>query len=143
MPQISKSALQDLLCVLGLFLAVAAISCASPCQNEIISQVQSPNGLLNAIVFQRDCGSTTGFSTQVSILDQSEALADSSGNIFTVDDDHGKATSGPNGGPKVLVRWLSNNEIEISSDSNARVFLKEISYRSVMIRHVSLPAKGA
>ena len=138
-----KPTLRDHLWILGSSLAVAAVSCASPCQNEIFSEVQSPNGLLKAIVFQRDCGATTGFFTEVSILDQSEDLPNETGNVFTVDDDHGKATSGQGRGPRVLVRWLSNNEIEISSDPNARVFLKEISYKSVMIRHITLPAKGA
>jgi len=135
--------LRDHLWILSSSLAIAAVSCASPCRNEILSEVQSPNGLLKAIVFQRDCGATTGFFTDVSILGQSEDLPNETGNVFTVDDDHGMATSGQSRGPRVLVRWLSNNEIEISTEPNARVFLKEISYRSVMIRHISLPAKRA
>jgi hypothetical protein len=99
--------------------------------------------LLKVIVFQRDCGSTTGLFTDVSILDQSEDLPNETGNVFTVDDDHGRATSGQGRGPRVLVRWISNHEVEISSDPNARVFLKEISFNSVTIRHASLPANGA
>jgi hypothetical protein len=105
--------------------------------------VQSPNGLKKAVVFYRDCGSTTRFFTEVSILDQTEDLPNETGNVFTVDDDDGKATSSEGRGPKVLVRWLSNNEIEISSDPNGRVFLKESSYHYVRIRHLSLPSKGA
>ena len=76
-------------------------------------------------------------------MDQTEDLPNETGNVFTVDDDHGKATAGEGRGPRVLVRWLSNNEIEISSDPNGRVFLPEISFHSVMIRHLSLPSKGA
>lgn len=129
--------------LLGSSLAIAVVSCASPCQNEILSEVQSPNGLLKVVVFQRDCGSTHGLFTDVSILDRSEDLPNETGNVFTVDDDHGRATSGPGRGPIVRVRWLTNHEIEISSDPNARVFLKEISFKSVMIRHTSLPAKGS
>jgi hypothetical protein len=29
----------------------------------------SPDGRRDAVMFQRDCGATTGFSTQISILD--------------------------------------------------------------------------
>ena len=137
----SKPSLRSRLWPLGLLLVSA--SCSNPCQNEIISQVQSPDGRQKAIVFQRDCGATTGFSTQVSILGNSESLPNASGNAFTADADHGKAVSGPNGGPIVLVRWLSNSEIEISYDSKARVFLKESSANSVKIRYSSLQSHGA
>lgn len=138
---VSRPSLRNFLLYSGLF--TVSLSCSSPCQNEIISQVKSPNGRLKAVVFQRDCGATTGFSSQVSILGNSESLSNVSGNAFTADTDRGKATSGPGGGPVVLVRWLSDNEIEISYDSRARVFSKESSANSVKIRYANLPSHGA
>jgi hypothetical protein len=47
-------------------------ACLSPCENEVFSDVPSPSGKEHAIVFQRDCGATTDFSFQVSILNRSE-----------------------------------------------------------------------
>jgi hypothetical protein len=38
------------------------------CGNDPISETPSPNGQMKVVVFQRDCGATTGFSTQVSVL---------------------------------------------------------------------------
>jgi hypothetical protein len=38
------------------------------CGNEVLSQARSPDGLYEAVVFQRDCGAATGFSTQVSVI---------------------------------------------------------------------------
>jgi hypothetical protein len=136
-----KPTFQSRLWALGLLLA--SFSCSSPCQNEIIIQALSPSGRQKAIVFQRDCGATTGFSTQVSILGSNESLPNASGNAFTSDSDHGKAVSGRGGGPIVFVRWLSESEIEISYDSKARIFSKESSANSVKIRYSSLPSHGA
>ena len=56
---------------LGLFavlLAIGCTACVDPCGNEILSEMRSPDGRLKFIVFQRDCGATTAFSTQVSII---------------------------------------------------------------------------
>ena len=35
------------------------------CENQLLSEVLSPDQVYRAIVFQRSCGATTGFSTQV------------------------------------------------------------------------------
>ena len=51
------------------------------CGNDIYSETLSPDGELKAVIFQRDCGATTGFSTQVSILDTDETLENDGGNI--------------------------------------------------------------
>lgn len=45
-----------------------------------------------------------------------------SGNVFTADTNHGKAPSGPGGGPVVTVRWIDRRTLEIAYDSAARVF---------------------
>ena len=67
----------------------------SMCGNEVVAQYPSPNGLERLVVFQRDCGATTGFSTQASILPIGKGLKDDSGNVFIADTDHGAAPSGP------------------------------------------------
>ena len=125
-----------------LAVAMALLSCTSPCRNSIINQTASPNGAWKAVVFQRDCGATTGFTTQVSILSASESLPETKGNAFTADTDHGKAASGPGGGPSVQVRWISDVEMEISHDSNARVFTRERVVKSIQVRYNTFNAKN-
>ena len=52
------------------------------CGNEIAVELISPDKNYKAVIFQRDCGATTGFSTQVSVLGVNEELENKSGNIF-------------------------------------------------------------
>jgi len=48
------------------------LSCGDPCSNEIQAQSDSPDRLLNATWFVRDCGATTDFSTIVSVRSAGE-----------------------------------------------------------------------
>jgi hypothetical protein len=92
------------------------------CGNTVLEQVVAPDGAHRIVVFQRACGATTGFSTQASLLDPSDQLPESSGNVFIADTDHGAAPSGPGGGPELRVRWLSAQRVEITHHRSARVF---------------------
>ncbi len=81
--------------VLGTLLTIIALAggisawffvALSPlCGNEIVQDVRSPDGRHRAMLFQRDCGATTGFSTHVSIVGVSKDLADDSGNVLVAD----------------------------------------------------------
>lgn len=42
------------------------------CGNKIIQEIPSPNRKLKAVIFTRDCGATTGFSTQISLLSKTQ-----------------------------------------------------------------------
>lgn len=76
------------------------------CGNEIFQEAYSPDGEYKAVVFQRDCGATTGFSTQISILKASADLPDKGGNVFIIDG-HPDWTG-------VTVDWETNRLISIS-----------------------------
>lgn len=95
------------------------------CGNDFIEAVPSPDGSKKIVVFQRDCGATTGFSTQASILSSNEALSNTSGNVFSSDTNHGAAPSGPGGGPALQVVWRSSEAVAISYHPAVRVFKAE------------------
>ena len=60
-------------------------SCAvAMCGNEVFEEQLSPDGKLKAVIFQRDCGATTGFSTQISVLNSHKKLKNESGNVFVI-----------------------------------------------------------
>ena len=87
------------------------------CANNINKIYFSPNKSLKAVVFQRDCGATTGFSTQISILKAKEELPNNKGNVFII-----------NGHPdsvQAVVRWENNKEINIHYSSNDIPFKME------------------
>ena len=55
------------------------------CGNDVLAEVPSPDRRFRLVAFNRDCGATTGFSTQVSLLKLHEALPNSEGNVFISD----------------------------------------------------------
>ena len=77
--------------VLSLGLTVVLSSSCGRCGNDEVVRVPSPDAKFEAVVFQRDCGATTGFSTQVSVVTKGASLPNEAGNVFIADTDHGKA----------------------------------------------------
>ncbi|MDP3295060.1 MAG: hypothetical protein Q8M37_10010 [Nevskia sp.] len=96
---------------------------STACINEPLQEISSPAGLLRIVVFQRDCGATTGFSTQASLLSAGQSLSDRGGNLFVADTNHGAAPSGSHGGPIVEVVWLDAAHLRLTHHPRARVFL--------------------
>lgn len=72
-------------------------------------------------MFQRDCGATTGFSTQISIIDAGDKLS-GMGNTFRADDDHGAAQAGNWGGPWAEIKWLSSDRLLVRYDGKSRLY---------------------
>ena len=119
----------------ALTLCTGTIGCSDMCANEVLADVPSPDGRKHAIVFERDCGATTDFSKQVSILPVGRAVSDN-GNVFVADADHGRAPHGPGGGPRVAVRWLDGRTLEVRHDWRARVFMHERERDGTVVRVV-------
>jgi hypothetical protein len=105
------------------------------CGNSVIAESVAPGGRIRAVVFNRDCGATTGFSTQVSILRSSESLPNNGGNIFVADCDHGRAPAGPSGGPDIKVTWVSDSHLRIEHHPLIRLFKAEPVRRDIKIEY--------
>jgi hypothetical protein len=91
-----------------------------------LSEVRSPDGEWKVVVFERDCGATTGFSTQASLLGWNERLPENDGgNLFIADTNHGAAPAGPGGGPPLQVTWTSMRSVVLRSPRGVRVFKAE------------------
>ncbi|MES9993823.1 MAG: hypothetical protein ABW098_17880 [Candidatus Thiodiazotropha sp.] len=105
------------------------------CGNQIIDTYELPKANVHVVVFQRDCGATTGFSTQISLLEIGQDLANKSGNIFSADTDHGKAPSVEGGGPEVRVEVVSGSHIKIFHHPKARVFNNQKQWKKVFIEY--------
>ena len=119
-------------------LAICFWSCDDPCGNHVVARVPSPDGVHVAVVFVRDCGATTDFSTHVSLLGPHEAVPAEGGNTFVADTDHGAAPSAAWGGPEVQIHWSGNTRLTLSYDPAARIFLRESSRSGVAIVYESL-----
>ena len=105
------------------------------CGNEIIETKISPNSTHKIIIFQRNCGATTDFSTQISVLEMDENIENKSGNIFSADSDHGKAELTANGIINTKIKWINEKTVLIEYDKNVRVFQNEESINNINIRY--------
>jgi hypothetical protein len=122
-------------------LALTATSCASldsklaGCGNDVVREVRAPNGRMKAVVFERDCGSTTGFSTQISLLSSNKSLPNEIGNIFVATTDGGRFPGATWGGPDVDVSWVDDTHLLLRYDNRASVFKREESLANVNVRY--------
>jgi len=139
MKSLIKSLFSILFIIVGgpmLFLAlVFYLSADDMCGNGIHAEVHSPDHRYKAIVFQRDCGATTGFSTQVSILKIDAELQNDSGNIFVI--------SGHPEAHALQLTWLSNTELLINRTLDASEARAEKSLGLINKITVSYAAEGS
>jgi hypothetical protein len=111
--------------------------CTDMCGNEVIGSAEAPDHAHVAYLFQRDCGATTDFSTQVSILPKGRKLS-GSGNAYTGDADHGAAGRDAWGGPRTEMEWLSARHLRIRYAAGSRIFRQEQWVSGVQISYQAM-----
>lgn len=119
---------KKLLIAFGLVFVIFAVSAVvgiyllgrGMCGNDIYKEYVSPNRKLKAVVFQRDCGATTGFSTQISVMAAKDDLKNEAGNTYIIDGHPSEAA------PKLF--WRNNNELIIYKPINGSEYKAEKSW---------------
>ena len=106
------------------------------CDNTEVVRMTAPDGRHDAVLFERSCGATTGFSSQVSIVGRGEK-ANGSGNVLVADDDHGKAPAAAWGGPDVDMGWTSGEQLVVRHHPSARLFETHAHVAGVAVTHVA------
>ena len=110
------------------FLTIAIIlmvaGCSEMCGNEVSQTVPSPSGKFAAVVFNRNCGATTGLNTQVAIVPGGTKIANDAGNTFIA-----------NGTVPLTLRWQSDAALQISGFGNVSTFKKESQVFGVTISY--------
>lgn len=127
--------------VRGLLLATGVMSlsgCSDLCSNTMISRADSPDGRYSAVIFQRDCGATTGFSTQISVVEKGGEPS-GGGNAFRADTDHGAAATGEWQGPWADLAWLASDHLRIRYAAKSRVFEQNSEVVGVKISYQQVP----
>jgi hypothetical protein len=101
---------------------VAACSSFSPCENRVTHEAKS-SGTKRAVVFSRECGATTGFSSHLSILDAQQALPDEAGNAAVL------------GGRDTIrgVRWADATTLVVEVVKGAEVFERKAQVAGVKV----------
>jgi hypothetical protein len=82
------------------------------CGNQEISRIPSPDGKIEAVIFERDCA-TTDFSTQISILPKGSSVHSGVGNAFIGDSNHGAAPAAKWGGPPATRMSVQQSSVEV------------------------------
>lgn len=120
--------------VLALGLILDKVGERLMCGNEVIQTLPSQDQHYSAVLFERDCGATTGFSTQISIISES-SLPNEAGNVF-IADLRGLGPTGSWHGPIARMRWVNNRMLEIRYDHTARSFVKKDRVGIVDVRYI-------
>jgi hypothetical protein len=79
---------------------------------------------MKAVIFERSCGATTGFNTQVSIVDADDEIPNDGGNAIIVDDV-----------VPLNINWISDSELSIAGRHKTKVFKQETTVNGVRIRY--------
>lgn len=113
------------------------ISACEPCTNDVLASTVSDDASRTAVAYNRDCGATTGFNTQVAVELGPDAAPSGGNTVFVVDDGHDSTIrSFRHGGPVVQMTWSGLRELEIRYDARVRVFKQESQRNGVRIRYV-------
>ncbi len=110
---------------LATLLTLWSCGLSSTCDNEIVKEIYSPDKKYKAILFKRDCGATTGTSSQLSILKADEELENKGGNTFVID-----------GGEIEKIEWHNLRQLTVHYDSLARTFEMKDRLGDISIKYV-------
>ena len=103
-------------------LSIFMMGLAGCCDNEVDQVVLSPSGARMAVMFNRNCGATTGFNTQISIVPRANSSPDGVGNALILSDHM-----------PLQMRWVSDSELRVSGLGTATVVI-----RNAMVNGVSI-----
>ena len=120
--------------VAALCLSLLLAACAPLCSNQTVTSLQSPDGKHRAVLFMRECGATTDYTTQVSIVPSAWPFHDT-GNVLVADAYDRDARRGPWGGPWAQIAWVSAQELLVTYDARSRIFTKNAAAHGVRITY--------
>lgn len=114
----------------------AFLTCAGcGCANKVVGTVKAPRGFLQAIIFTRDCGATTSFSTHISIVGLMNSEPWGGGDVFIADHDHGKVGLSSQNQLSVDMKWVNATTLLIVYPQHARIFKREAKVRGVSVEY--------
>jgi len=117
------------ICLVGLI----GLATGCTCSNNVISEINAPGGVFKAVVFDRNCGATTGHNLQVSVLPAGTSIQ-GGGNVLIVDD---TVSVERDLARLVSVTWKSPRQLSITLDPKLRVFHRARSANGVNIEYSS------
>jgi hypothetical protein len=118
------------------YIAGVRFSAADMCSNEALDISPSPNGDLEAVVFERACGATTGYGINVSIL-PAGSKANDAGNVFVAAADRSSQES-RNIHRQVRVRWLAPDSLHVERPPGMTLFHEASQLGDVRVTYATM-----
>ena len=115
---------------LAILATIAMVTACGPkfsdCSNRLVQSFPSPDGTLKAVVYERNCGSTTGINRQVAILRGKDVFPTVAAmNSFFAS----------LGDPKIEIVWKSTNSITINYELGFNIIRSELSDKLVQVEY--------
>lgn len=98
------------------------------CSTTVFGQSASPSGKLKAVLYQVDCGATTGFNRHVSIVSSDTDLTKKNPKL-------GTSSLALRDAPEVKMAWLSSARLEVQYPESANVLRAEPKSEGVAIEY--------
>lgn len=109
------------------YFLICSCNFTGSCNNKNINRINSPDNRKSILIFLRTCGATTGFNTQVSIVDKDENTLDE-GNALIFDQSDGEYGN-------VIASWVDSHSVTIYVPHNARIFKSRTVFPDVTITY--------
>jgi hypothetical protein len=108
------------------------------CKNDVIETKLSPEGQKKVVIHVRDCGATSDWTTEASLLNATDSISDGdTGNILRINSDQGKASPmAPGGWPIISAEWDSSNSLILHYSQGSGVLYKQDKVRDVNMQFV-------
>jgi hypothetical protein len=116
---------------------------SSMCGVSVVRRMTSPDGRLEAVVFERDCGATTEFATQLSVVQAGTAIKNDVGNLLMADSDHGRASLDSGNVIHLRVEWVGSDSLVVRYDRRARIFRQNKRANGVSVSYAAIGEPGA
>jgi hypothetical protein len=93
------------------------------CKSEIISTTPSPDASINAVVFERDCGATTNYTTEVALVHSEESPFSDDGDVVLI----------VSGRQNLNIKWKNGNNITITIPKYLELIRSEFGANGIMV----------
>jgi len=132
----SLSAALSLAVLLVLFVLLAApVAAGAPCANRILSELPSPDGRWNAVVFVRACGEPARFSTQLALVKAGKPLPNLAANVLVSAPRDAEAQESAGGERAIDARWESSEELVVRRPRVLELLQAKTRVKRVRIRY--------
>lgn len=115
---------------------------SSMCGESVVRRIPSPDGRLEAVIFESDCGATTDFGTNLSVVRTGTKVENDVGNLLTADSDHGRATVDSGYVIHLSVDWVGSDSLIVRYDRRARVFRQRNGVHGVSVTYAAVEEHG-